>query len=436
MRLETAFRIFALTCALGAHVTAWASPRDLSKIREANDWPLTKKTAEQNLKDDPKDSYSLKCLIEAQYNLGDYAGAKKNLVRYQASGASPETINYLSALVETRLRNLPAAKRHAEKLILLGATNPRVLNAIETIFFEVDRRRWVEVCIRNQHADNVLWYLSGANGGDRSKATGELRRMLDEHKFEPSKPNEFVTTLFERVPWQNLNAQERLILAIALAQTNRQAEALQLCESCADQQPLETLKVLNNIVASKYTNLKALLPLLKRMQTNCAGEANYWRLLCLVCKENKSYDEAISAVDRYTKLDSSETALWLNFRVKLIVRTFTRVRPPGQVVLDSLNALIRAYPSSAAYSERVPLLHDLGLYEEELEDIAKVVELSPDKNERIRYLVREADLQYALGDLRSAGKVIEQVLKTDSQNEHCLMLRERVQKEMARAMIR
>jgi tetratricopeptide (TPR) repeat protein len=418
---------------LSGSAHALASP-EMTKVRNTNNWAQIKQKAEQLLKQDSSNVYARECLVEANIQRREFTEARKNLAMLNGV-ILPGKFNYLGALIELYTGNPSAARMYADRLGPADLKVPTIRNLNEQIYSQCDKTAWMNTVIKHRGFAHANWYLSGGRTGDHANASAELMQIVS-GPDGVERPYQFASMLLSKVPPSALNVDEKVLLARSMVEQNKFAEAVTLCEDTGIQRAEKTLEVLHCIAGAGKGMPPKALAVLESIKPQMQDSTKFWDTISFAYMANGKNDKAHEAAKTAMQLAPSAERLWMRYQVEAgNVAAGYRTKSIADQ-MTTLEQIIQKFPSEKAYQERAKLWHDLGVFDKELEDLARLVSMAPAGPRRTAHLVRKADVEYSIGDLRAAMETVAQALAADPENEHCLFLKDRMQFEMKRANIK
>lgn len=418
---------------LSGSAHAVSSP-EMTKVRNTNNWAQIKQKAEQLLKKDSSDAYARECLVEANIQRREYADARKNLAMLDGI-ILPGKFNYLGALIEFQTGNPSAARLYASRLGPADLKFPTIRNLNEQIYFQCDKTAWMNAVIKHRGFAHANWYLSGGRTGHHDRASAELMQIVSGPDAVEN-PHQFASMLLSKVPPNALNVDEKVLLARSMVEQHKFSDAVTLCEDTAIQRPEKTVEVLHCIAGAGKGMPPKALAVLESIKPQMQHSTEFWDTISFAYMANGKNEKAHEATRTAMRLAPSQERLWMQYQVEAgNVAAGYRTKSIADQ-MTTLEQIIQKFPSERAYRERAKLWHDLGQFDKEMEDLARLVSMTPAGPQRTGYLIRKADLEYSVGDLRAAMETVAQVLAADPENEHCLFLKDRMQFEMKRANIK
>ena len=419
-------------CLCASAIAFSTCEEEMSAVRKTADWPKIKDTANRLLKSNPGSSYCIATLVEADIQLKLYDDARANLIRLRRDFANPQP--YLWALLEYLEGDFKEADKYVGAMLIDGAQNSNILELSENIVYKVDRDRWIHLVAKNRKLDHSSWYFSGGASGDHDKAQTELRKLINASKV--GNVYEFAIALISRVPKDKLSADEKLMVAKAHLNHNNEDAAIEWSQLVACEKPRETLKLMEGFAFRGFKNHDSARRLLDSMEGTCKTDPQYWYIRSYQASQEGRRADAMRYCLRSIELKPDENNLWLRFTLDQQAASTRKDKDASSQLLGDLKPLLERFPSANVYKERAKVYHEKGLYDEEISDLTHLIEMLPPGEEQLNTLVRKAEVEWVMGDLRAAKKTLSIVLKVQPGNARGDFLMNTVQKEMKRASIK
>lgn len=404
---------------------------EMSDVRKTANWPAIKATADRLLERNPNSPYCIATLVEADIQLKLYDDARANLLRLRRDFGQPQP--YLWALLEYLQGNYKEADKYVALMLSEGSQNSNILQLSESIVFKIDRDRWMHLVAKNRKMENSKWYFSRGTSGDHEKALAELRKFI---KAQALYTNEFIISLVSLVPKNKLTPDEIMMVAKAHFALDHEDGIVEWCESVALEKPREILKIMDGTAFRGFKNHERVRMLLDKMEATCKNDSHYWLIRSCQASQEGRHEDAMRYCLRSIEIKPDEQNLWLHFSLDRQSAATKKDKDAHSQLLDDLKPLVERYPSVRVYKERAKVFHENGQDDEEVGDLAHLIEIMPPGEEQLKTRIRKAEVEYVMGDLRAAKKTVTTVLKIQPGNARAVYLMSAIQKEMKRASLK